>query len=180
MNWGKLRNLALSLLPLTAVLIPGSAIAADNDYDTCAGNLLGLNIPPETVAERCSKMLHPEDFSSCVVDISRQTDIIPSDALDTCSQVRRPLELATCTVQISDVAPATEGPNILENCRRSLLPVRFSDCVLGLNNQTDLAIADSLVACIDAQDPVRNLDPTFIPREELPERLRPPSGVPST
>lgn len=180
MTWGRLRNFALSLLPLTAVLVPGGASAADNNYDICAGDLTKLNIPPEIVAERCSKMLHPEEFSSCVVDISQQTDIIPSDALDNCSKVRRPLDLATCTIQISNVAPTVEAPNIIENCRRSLLPVRFSDCVLGLNNQTELAIADSLAICIDARDPVRNLDPTFIPREDLPERLRPPSGVPST
>ncbi len=153
-----LKPLAVAFLPLAFWLMPLAtpADAAKNQYEKCAQSLRDLNISPREVAKSCSQSLYPENLATCVVDITEETDILAGDALNTCSRVRRPLELATCVVDISDVGTASEAPEVLDRCGRSLLPVNFSKCVLGLVNQTDLGIADALRFCIDGSDHGRN------------------------
>ena len=162
-----LKHLAVSLLPLGFLLMPlaSPANAAKNEYDECAKSLFSVNISPQEVATSCSETLYPKDLASCVVDIASDTDILADDALSNCKEVRRPLELATCVVDISDVGTASDASEILDHCRRSLLPVNLSKCVLGLVNQTDLGIAESLRYCIDGSDRGRNLDLTWLPTE---------------
>ena len=153
-----LKPLAVAFLPLVFCLMPLAtpANAAKNKYEECAKSLRDLNISHSEVAKSCSQSLYPDHLARCVVDISEETDILASDALNTCSRVRRPLELATCVVDISDVGTASDAPEVLDLCRRSLLPVNFSQCVLGLVNQTDLGITDALRFCIDGSDRGRN------------------------
>jgi hypothetical protein len=153
-----LKPLVVAFLPIAFALMPLAtpAHAAKNNYEECAESLRDLNISPSEVAKSCSQSLYPQNLASCVVDISKETDVLASDALNTCSRVRRPLELASCVVDISDVGTASDAPEILDLCRRSLLPVNFSQCVLGLVNQTDLGITDALRFCIDGSDRGRN------------------------
>ncbi len=49
-------------------------------------------------------------------------------------------------------------------CSRSLLPVRFAQCVVGLRAETDSAPVQAMDNCIDASDrAVSGYLPSFIP-----------------
>lgn len=162
-----IKHLVIAALPLVFSVMPlaNPAIAAKNKYAQCAGALMKLNLSPQQVAQSCSRSLYPENLASCVVDIAGGTDILAEDALKTCRRVRRPLELATCVVDISNVGTAGDAPAILDHCRRSLLPASFSQCVLGLVNQTDLGAPAALRYCIDGSDRDRNLNLSWLPTD---------------
>jgi len=162
-----LKPLVMALLPIGFLLMPLAipTHAADNEYEECAESLRDLNISPPEVARSCSQSLYPKNLASCVVDITEDTDILASDALNTCTRVRRPLELATCVLDISDVGTAGDAPEVLDHCRRSLLPVNFSQCVLGLVNRTDIGTAEALRYCIDGSDRGRNANLTWVPSD---------------
>ncbi len=85
-------------------------------------------------------------------DIQRQTSILAIDALATCRQVRQPDELATCVVGISINSKEKTIPEVLNYCRRSLLPVRFAECVVGLQKEIDVTSNQAMNTCIDAND----------------------------
>ncbi len=160
-----IKHLVISALPLVFSVMPlaNPASAAKNKYEQCAGALMKLNLSPQEVARSCSQSLYPENLASCVVDIAGGTDILAEDALTTCRRVRRPLQLATCVVGISKVGTAADAPAILDHCSRSLLPESFSQCVLGLVNQTDLGTTAALRYCIDGSDRDRNLNLSWHP-----------------
>ena len=40
----------------------------------------------------------------------------------------------------------------LDHCRRSLLPLRYSACVVGLSGQLTLEPQNAIATCIDAED----------------------------
>ncbi|MBW4644501.1 MAG: hypothetical protein KME23_16190 [Goleter apudmare HA4340-LM2] len=138
-------------------MVPGIALTASysNDYRACAGQLLRVNISAEAALPACAKALRPRELSTCVVKINREAKINSVDALTTCRQVRRPEELATCVVGISQNTQGEVNPAVLNYCGRSLLPVRFAQCVVGLRSEVkDLASNRALETCIDASDRV--------------------------
>lgn len=129
------------------------------DYNVCAGELLDRGIAADQVAIACSQAVVPPDLSLCVAKISRLTPVNASDALNACNRVRRPVEMSTCVVDIfnrtigSNPSVITSSANIiLDNCRRSLLPLRFSDCVAGLSRQINFGSDVALRACIAAEE----------------------------
>lgn len=137
---------------LFTLAIPNTPANAFNDFQVCAGELRRSNISPEVAAAACAEALAPADLSLCVLKIKALTPISPDDALRACIRVRRPIELANCVVQIND---RTQDPNalpVLNYCRRSLLPERFSDCVVGISRQLDFSPPSALEACISAED----------------------------
>lgn len=168
-NRGKMigfKYLLIAVLPLVFCVMPlANPAKAKNKYDQCAASLMKLNLSPQQVAQSCSQSMYPENLASCVVNIAGGTDILAEDALATCRRVRRPLDLATCVVDISNVGTAADAPAILDHCRRSLLPVSFSQCVLGLVNQTDLGTTAALRYCIDGSDRDRNLNLSWLPTD---------------
>lgn len=125
---------------------------SSRDYRACAFYLQETGISALEAAEACSSALNPRDLSTCTTDIDRHTDIPPRDALLTCRRVRRPLELGNCVVTISLYSEQLASPEILDNCRRSLLPKRFSDCTIGLGRETDLPVAQLMASCLDGRD----------------------------
>ena len=145
-------------------------------FFTCDYELkqMGVNAADRTAA--CGSALYPKDISGCVVRIVNENQIAPSEALSTCRQVRRPLELATCVTDINqmnvfdDRLVATD--RILQTCQRSLLPKRFSQCVVGMSWETDLPISDLMNRCIEARDRPRGFYPN------LPNGLQPLSPTP--
>ena len=129
------------------------------DYRVCAGELLDRGIAAEQVAIACSQALVPPDLSLCVGKISRLTPVTAPDALSACNRVRRPVEMSTCVVDIfnrttgSTPSVITSSVNtILDNCRRSLLPLKFSDCVIGLSQQISFSSDMALRSCIAAEE----------------------------
>ncbi len=129
------------------------------DYSVCARELLEQNIAADQVAIACSQALIPPDLSLCAIKISSLTPIAALDALTTCNRVRRPLELSTC---VTDIFSRTQGTDpivlassanlVMDNCRRSLLPLRFADCVSGLSQQLNLGTDAALRTCIAAEE----------------------------
>ncbi|MDX2217373.1 MAG: hypothetical protein SFY66_29160 [Oculatellaceae cyanobacterium bins.114] len=137
-------------------------------YQTCASSLTGAGISEADAAEACAAALYPQDLASCVTRIDNGTEIAATDALSGCRQVRRPIELATCVNDIDDTATGAESLVVLDNCRRSLLPIRFSACVVGLSREVDFAPTEALETCIAAGDRPSNLRPNFIPVGQEP------------
>lgn len=138
------------------------------DFRACAARLLSVNISPSAAASACSQALRPRSVSSCVVDIKRQTSITAVDALATCTQARRPSEVASCVVGISRSSKGQADPTALNYCGRTLLPVRFGDCVVGLRSATDIAPTQAMNSCINATDLLFDLAPNFIPQNGTP------------
>ena len=163
------------------------------DYQTCASTLTNAGIDAIDAADACAASLYPQDLATCVSRIDNGTEIAAIDALSSCRDVRRPIELATCVNDIDNTAnllsdsssnntsngasdnsspsdsPVATQPQslvVLDNCRRSLLPTRFSACVVGLSREIDFSTIEALETCIAAGDRPRNVLPNFIPAGE--------------
>lgn len=143
----------LAITGLLAMAIPPEAATANsNEFKTCAAELLRANISRNLAAQVCAEALYPEDLSLCVLKINAQTPIIADEALYSCQRVRRPLELASCVVDINQYTQNPEVLLVLDRCRRSLLPLRFSECVIGLSREIDFSSTEALETCIAAED----------------------------
>ncbi|MGB8690686.1 MAG: hypothetical protein WCD53_25610 [Microcoleus sp.] len=130
-----------------------------NPYRVCIQELIGAGVAPDAASGACAGAIHPRDISKCVVQINRKTNIAGMDALSSCQRVRRPNELATCVVDINGKSrtQAAAPLLVLDQCRRSLLPQQFSECVVGLSRQLDFPTDRLMTTCLDARD-VSQLD----------------------
>lgn len=138
------------------------------DYRSCTTGLKNAGIADADVAAACAAALYPRDLSICVSEIDSDTDITAPDALSACRRVRRPVALAKCVVDITGTGvETTEQSTVLDSCRRSLLPNRFSNCVVGLKTGVNIPISDALSSCIAASSRPRDVTPGFIPRDVL-------------
>jgi hypothetical protein len=168
----------LAIAGWLATMVPTMAITpsySSNDFRTCAGQLLRYNISPNIASQACASALRPRDLSSCVVAISKveikkQKQFNPLNALNSCSLARSPEDLATCVVGISkypqEAEPRKEEDNnkILNYCGRSLLPMRFGQCVVGLRTETKSALMPILDTCISGSDTVSTSTPSVVPQ----------------
>ena len=170
-------QLAMASLLITIPSKPAAA-ASTNDFQFCADYLRRASISPELISQACSEALSPKELAKCAIRINVQTPTPANDALTACLRVRRPQDLATCAVDIGKSTRSKEALAVLDYCRRSLLPVRFSQCVIGLTREIDYSIPTALNACITAEDFPRNLTPAIAP----PPSSNPtqPSNVPSS
>ncbi len=134
-----------------------------NNYRGCAAKLLRLGITPEAASNACAGVLRPRELSNCVTRIQKQTQVAAVDILSSCRSARRPEDLGTCVVSISASKKETFDPSILNYCDRSLLPVRFAECVVGLRREIDFSATQAMDTCIDASDKLGGLLPSFIP-----------------
>jgi hypothetical protein len=123
-----------------------------NDYRLCVAQLGRVGVTAKPASQSCAGSLYPQDLSSCVVKIHKLTQITPVDALSSCEQARRPQDLATCVVSISESYQGLENSATLTSCGRSLLPVTFANCVVGLRREIDLSPTQALKTCIDASE----------------------------
>jgi hypothetical protein len=142
-------GLLTSMLPSQAVIVIESY---GNDYRACAARLVSVGVTAQAAAEGCSTALRPRDLSACVATIKKQTTIDPTEAFNPCRQARRPEELAACVVGISRNTNNAINPDVLSYCGRTLLPVTFAKCVVGLRKEIDLAPSQALDTCIDASN----------------------------
>lgn len=171
----KLTVPVLAMTGWLAMSLPSTAVTATyrNDFRVCSGRLLSVGITAEAASQACATALRPSDLSSCVSKIERQTQIAAVDALSSCRQVRRPEELATCVVGISLNTQEGVNSTVLNYCSRSLLPVRFAQCVVGLRAEIDLAPTQVMDSCIDASDKITGFLPSFIPATTRPTEFGP-------
>ncbi len=164
----------MMLLFLTMAIPSVPAFAATrNEFQTCAKDIVGAGIPSDQAATACAGVLHPQELSDCVVKIKQVTPSVVSDAVRICYQARRPLDLATCVNDISRGVPNAMASNVLDYCRRSLLPTRFSECVVGLNRSVNFSAPQAMDTCISARDMPYQLFP-----QEVPSQVPPTSPIP--
>jgi hypothetical protein len=171
----------LAIAGLVAIAFPTPPAVAYTDYQICAAQLVRFaSVAPERASVACANALSPADYSRCVVTMSLQTPAIKDEALTACTRVRRPVELSTCVVDITNRSRDSQVPTVLEYCRRSLQPIRFSECVSGLTREVDSATSKALDTCIAAEDYPRQLFPNFVPpASSQPTLPTVPSVLPS-
>jgi hypothetical protein len=136
--------------------------AIANDFETCTSRLIGAGVEAVAAAGACGQALHPTDLASCTLGVTGTAEVSAEQALMACQSDRRPDQLATCVTDIYgslDVASATA---VLNNCRLSILPVRFADCVVGVADAASLTTAESMNQCIAAGYRPDDVAPTFI------------------
>lgn len=154
----------LTIAGLFAMAIPCRPAAAFTDYQICAAQLIRYaTVSPDAASAACAEALNPKEISRCVVTIGQISTTLKQDALFACTKVRRPVELGRCVFDITNRTQESEANRIIDYCRRSLLPDRFSQCVTGLSREIDSALPRALDTCIAAEDFPRNLSPTFAP-----------------
>ncbi|MBW4613453.1 MAG: hypothetical protein KME21_09245 [Desmonostoc vinosum HA7617-LM4] len=165
----------LAMAGWLTISIPVMAATASysNDYRACVGRLLSVGVTPEAAPQACATALRPRDLASCVVKIAKQTQIAPADALASCRKARRPQELSTCVVGISDNTKEPANTAVLDYCGRSLLPVTFAKCVVGLRSEVDLTPAQALDTCIDAGDRASGISSSSTPPTGQPGEFNP-------
>lgn len=186
---------ALLLTP-TFFIFPSSVKANNNSFDVCLRNLTASGIPVEQAQTGCADALVPIELSTCVQNISTNTEIKSIEALKSCYQVRRPLDLSKCVVNINrDILTANNKSNApktsstvtetaensiepiieptattsiapiqvaLNTCQSSLLPLRHSECVIGLSRTPQPANpTKAMETCLSAEDFPRNLFPSY-------------------
>ncbi|MGJ3254604.1 MAG: hypothetical protein ACFE0J_26245 [Elainellaceae cyanobacterium] len=144
-----------------------------NPYERCTDSLIGAGVSESDAASACAASLEPRDLAGCVARISDGTPISSTEALAGCRRVRRPIDMASCVVDIEGDVEGAEPLDVLERCRRSLLPDQYSDCVVGLNAETALSATDVLQTCV-AADYNR---PVEFPADFLPRPVIDPSDL---
>ena len=193
-HWIRLSVAQLASAGLLAAALPASALTSYDTnhsdstyrstsahYRTCVAQITGTGIAAADATAACGAALYPRDLARCVVNIDSKTALTATDAIANCTKVRRPVELSTCVVDIGDIDDPTESApllNIVDHCRRSLLPLRFSACVVGLRSQVDFATTAALSDCIAATNRPRNVLPNFLPSSMTP--TEPPTVQPDS
>jgi len=126
--------------------------AVGDEFEICAEELQEAGLSPDEASAACTDALRPKDLSLCVLSMNQEVGVPAEEGLYHCYRDRRPLELATCVVEINDFLEADDTGMIVENCRRSLLPLRYSECVVGLTNVVEEVIEPvaAMEECISA------------------------------
>ena len=145
--------------------------ARESDYARCATDLVSTGVTETDAVAACAAALAPRDIGECVSDLYDNTELEPAAIVAGCRRVRRPVDLASCVVDIRSATVDATELNILDSCRRSLLPRRYSNCVVGLSQSTEVTGTVALNTCAAAGDRPRNLQPNFVPISE---------GIPTT
>jgi hypothetical protein len=126
--------------------------------------MINNGVPAEQAGTACSDALIPKELSECVSIIKNRTQIAGIDALRGCYQVRRPVDLGNCVADIVAQTPTTAATSddknteinpqlaVLDSCRASLLPGRYSECVTALNRQVSgITLGGALDTCLSAE-----------------------------
>lgn len=150
---------------LLAVALPlvAQRPAEANEFANCASALVDSGIEPSLAAAACGSALRPEQVSACVERVVEVTDVGAVEALSACSRDRRPQEVGTCVADIHNALTVGNSAEVLERCQLSVLPERYSACVVGLADGAGLAIDESLNQCINAGYRPADVAPTFVP-----------------
>ena len=151
------RWVGLVSLPVFWLTIPNSPAIAQN-IGSCADSLIADGVAESAAAAACSDALEPTVLSSCVEDISSDTDLEADAALQACYRVRRPDDLASCVTTISSSLEA-ESMMALDTCRRSLLPIRHAECTVDLAEISNISSEEAMESCITAQFNPSEVDP---------------------
>ncbi|MFN4850350.1 hypothetical protein [Microcystis sp.] len=178
-SWSAIATISLGLVEMNRTAI---AFGNNNQFSACISQIVRTGVSPQDAATACSEALIPKELSRCVVMIKSKTPIDGNLALQACFQVRRPIDLGNCVVDIHRAAPlfAANSPKqtetetakepdklgisrqILDSCRQSLLPGRFSECVIAVSRDVDKNNpSQALQTCLSSEDFPRDLFPSY-------------------
>ncbi|NCR34516.1 MAG: hypothetical protein EWV49_06135 [Microcystis aeruginosa Ma_QC_Ch_20071001_S25] len=178
-SWSAIAAISLGLVEMNRAAI---AFGNNNQFSACISQIVRTGVSPQDAATACSEALIPKELSRCVAMIKSKTPINGNLALQACFQVRRPIDLGNCVVDIHRAAPlfAANSPKqtetetakepdklgistqILDSCRQSLLPGRFSECVIAVSRDVDKNNpSQALQTCLSAEDFPRDLFPSY-------------------
>jgi len=177
-SWSAIATICLGLVEMNRTAI---AFGNNNQFSACINQIVRTGVSPQDAATACSEALIPKELSRCVAMIKSKTPIDGNLALQACFQVRRPIDLGNCVVDIHRAAPlfATNSlkqtetetakepdklgisKQVLDSCRQSLLPGRFSQCVIAVSRGVDKNNpSQALQTCLSAEDFPRDLFPS--------------------
>ena len=139
------------------IATPEVAIAQANkkSFKICSEDLLSVGLSETEVANACGAALKPRGLSRCVTEIYDNTtdELSAEDILFSCQRVRRFDELGSCVETINEsIQDKSNEAAILESCRLSLLPERFSFCVVGLSTNVGLTTEELLSNCLNPDE----------------------------
>jgi hypothetical protein len=178
-SWSAIATICLGLVEMNRTAI---AFGNNNQFSACINQIVRTGVSPQDAATACSEALIPKELSRCVAMIKSKTPIDGNLALQACFQVRRPIDLGNCVVDIHRAAPlfATNSlkqtetetakepdklgisKQVLDSCRQSLLPGRFSQCVIAVSRGVDKNNpSQALQTCLSAEDFPRDLFPSY-------------------
>lgn len=180
-RWSVAQCVTASLAAVAVPIAPANALfgGSANPYEVCTRDLTRAQVSTTDAANACAQALRPKDLGDCVDRIADEK-ISGADALSVCRQVRRPIEAGNCVVRIRRQASDTAIVDVLDSCRRSLLPERFAECVVGENRQLKISGKQAIDTCIDASDRPNDVLPTFIPAgSDIPGATTAPSITPT-
>ena len=145
---------SLSILGVATLSSPSYSYEPDswNPFQVCAIELVNSNISHERAAQACASALEPKDLSFCTMKINSLTPVDSNIALAACFRVRRPVELASCVVDINEDTDNPVPLAVVDYCRRSLLPIRYAECVIGLDREINFSTSQAMETCISAED----------------------------
>ncbi|PSO77684.1 MAG: hypothetical protein BRC44_12670 [Cyanobacteria bacterium QS_4_48_99] len=147
------RTLGLTAVAgLFVIATPMRPADANNQFRECTEELLRSGISRERASTACSAALKPQELSQCVFGLQSSTPVAAENALSNCFRVRRPLDLGRCVYRINRKTAEADPNAVLGYCRRSLLPTRFSECVVGLSSSTELTSTRAMRRCIKAEE----------------------------
>lgn len=154
-RWRWMSGAALSLTTVGLLAAPTIAFPSFNlvnkkDYQKCAEGLRQAGVGEALTAQACAGVTRPRFLAECVTSIQETGQIASEEAVVSCVSVRRPRELGVCVSDIIENGQGVDPSSVLYSCSRSLLPERYSFCVIGLaQNNTSVAVDQLLEICLN-------------------------------
>lgn len=130
--------------------LSSAAVAASPNYYDCAAEMADSGVAQADAIAACAAARYPEDLGTCVVDVNELTGLTANSALLVCERSRRPVEVANCTVDIHQAFLQEPSTEVLQNCGRSILPARYSTCVIDIVDATEVTVDTALTQCARA------------------------------
>lgn len=141
---------ALGTVGSTSAVAAIPSYSGNPDYLGCATDMTNSGVAQADAIAACAGARYPGDLGACVVDVNESTGLTANSALLICERSRRPKEVASCTIDIHKAFLTEPSADVLQNCGRSILPTRYSRCVIDIVDATDVTVDTALSQCARA------------------------------
>ena len=141
---------ALGTVGSTPAVAAIPSYSGNPDYRGCATAMTDSGVAQADAIAACAGARYPGDLGACVVDVNEFTGLTANSALLVCERSRRPTEVADCTINIHEAFLTEPSTEVLQNCGRSILPARYSRCVVDILDATEVTVDTALTQCARA------------------------------
>lgn len=140
----------------------------------------GTPVESRNALQKCFQVRRPLELSSCTVDIYQDEtnfEVVEIEPIDDRPTETEPLEtqpienqpVETRLVEVDRDLLIAYANLTLDYCRRSLLPKRYSECVVAVNRELpELPLPEALQICISAEAYPESLFPPSTPGDPVP------------